>query len=59
MIKYVKRLIKIIPKEPKNIQIEISNKCNLKCKTCPRKKYGVSEKNMSLKTFYTVLNNLV
>jgi len=58
LIEFLGRLFFIIPSTPKFAQIEITNKCNLNCKMCPRKFLNIPYKNMNIEVYKTIINNL-
>lgn len=55
---YIRRVFCIQPKIPEEIQIEITNLCNLDCKMCPRKKLPIKYKQMELDFFKDVIKRL-
>lgn len=57
-LEIIKRFFHIPDKKPNNVQIEISNKCNLNCEMCPRKDFNLPYKNMSFSFFKEIANKL-
>ena len=53
------RLFYIIPNYPHQAQIEVTNRCNLKCKMCPRDYFKVPKEDMPLDTFKKIVSRLV
>jgi len=43
---------------PKRAQVEITTRCNLDCKMCPRSRYGIKPMDMSLGAFKKILDKL-
>lgn len=59
MIKeFLTRLLYIIPAEPANVQISITNKCNFDCKMCQRHDLKVKLDHMPLEDFKKILKNV-
>jgi len=52
------RLFYIIPNYPHQAQIEVTNRCNLKCKMCPRDYFKVPKEDMPLDTFKKIVSRL-
>ncbi len=52
------RLFYILPSLPSQVQIEVTNKCNLDCYMCPRKDLGVKYDHMDLSLFKKVIERL-
>jgi MoaA/NifB/PqqE/SkfB family radical SAM enzyme len=55
---FLTRLFYIIPDEPANVQISITNKCNFDCKMCQRHDLKVKLDHMSLEDFKKILKNI-
>jgi len=62
-IKNVKKFIRCVRKScspfPEEIQLEVTNRCNFKCKMCPREKMNLPEKDMSIDTLDKIIKNLI
>lgn len=59
MIKeFLTRLLYIVPQEPANVQISITNKCNFSCKMCQRFDLNVKLDHMPLADFKKILKNI-
>lgn len=58
IIEFLRRLFYIVPSEPTNVQISITNKCNFDCKMCQRFDLGVKLDHMALEDFKKILNNI-
>jgi MoaA/NifB/PqqE/SkfB family radical SAM enzyme len=54
----VRRTFFIVPKLPKTVQFEITNRCNLACKMCPREFLKVKFKHMPLPMFKKMVDKL-
>ena len=52
------RLLYIIPDYPSQAQIEITNRCNLTCKMCPRDYFSLLKEDMPLETFKKIVDRL-
>ena len=52
------RMLFVVPKLPKTAQFEITNKCNLACKMCPREFLKVKFENMSFDDFKKMVDKL-
>ena len=52
------RLFYILPSMPDQVQIEITNKCNLDCNMCPRESLGLEHKHMDLDLFKKIVDRL-
>jgi MoaA/NifB/PqqE/SkfB family radical SAM enzyme len=52
------RLLYIIPSYPSQAQIEITNRCNLTCKMCPRDYFTLPKKDMPLDMFKKIVSRL-
>jgi MoaA/NifB/PqqE/SkfB family radical SAM enzyme len=59
MIKeFLSRLLYLVPSQPENVQISITNKCNFDCKMCQRFDLKVKLVHMELETFKTILKKI-
>jgi MoaA/NifB/PqqE/SkfB family radical SAM enzyme len=52
------RLYYILPSMPDQVQIEITNQCNLDCNMCPREDLGVEFKHMRMDLFKRIIDCL-
>ena len=52
------RLFYILPSKPDQVQIEVTNKCNLDCNMCPRKDLGVKYEHMDFDLFKLIVKRL-
>lgn len=52
------RLFYILPSSPDQVQIEITNKCNLDCTMCPRKDMNLEYRHMDFDLFKKVIERL-
>ncbi|KKQ78856.1 MAG: molybdenum cofactor biosynthesis protein A [Parcubacteria group bacterium GW2011_GWC2_38_7] len=55
---FLRRLFYLVPTQPANVQIAITNKCNFSCKMCQRFDLKVRLGDMSVEDFKKVLRNL-
>lgn len=55
---FLRRLFYLVPNEPANVQIGITNKCNFSCKMCQRFDLKVRLGDMSLDGFKKVLKHI-
>ncbi len=54
----VNRVVYKVPKAPSTVQFEVTNRCNLNCKMCPRKYLNVEYKDMKFSDFKKTVDNL-
>ena len=54
----VRRMLFLVPKLPKTVQFEITNKCNLACRMCPREALKVKFEHMPLAMFKKLVDKL-
>ena len=54
----LKRLRYSLPVKPRQIQIEITNRCNMDCPMCPREILDIELEHMDWNKFVTVVNKL-
>ncbi len=52
------RLFYILPLKPRQVQIEITNRCNMDCPMCPREVLDIELEHMDWDKFVTVVNKL-
>ena len=52
------RILYMIPDYPSQAQIEITNRCNLTCKMCPRDYFNLLKEDMPLETFKKIVDRL-
>ena len=52
------RLLYIIPDDPSQAQIEVTNRCNLTCKMCPRDYFNLPREDMPLDIFKKIVSRL-
>jgi MoaA/NifB/PqqE/SkfB family radical SAM enzyme len=52
------RILYMIPDYPSQAQIEITNRCNLACKMCPRDYFNLLKEDMPLETFKKIVDRL-
>ena len=52
------RLFYILPRHPTQVQIEITNRCNLDCLMCPRKILGIPLEHMPFERFEGIIDRL-
>lgn len=57
--KFFRLLLKRASRYPEQVQIEITNVCNLNCDMCPRRGLKVPIKHMPIELYDTILNKLV
>ncbi len=48
-----------LPEKPKNVQIEVTNRCNMDCPMCPREDLPIHLEHMEWDTFTQVVDRLV
>ncbi len=48
-----------LPEKPKNVQIEVTNRCNMDCPMCPREDLDIHLEHMQWDTFTEVVDRLV
>lgn len=53
-----RRLFHLPQKMPRKIQIEITNRCNLNCEICPRKKFNLPNNDIDIIVFEQILTKL-
>jgi MoaA/NifB/PqqE/SkfB family radical SAM enzyme len=52
------RILYMIPDYPSQAQIEITNRCNLACKMCPRDYFNLLKEDMPLETFKKIVDRM-
>ena len=52
------RILYMIPDYPSQAQIEITNRCNLTCKMCPRDYFNLLKEDMPLETFKKIVDRI-
>ena len=52
------RLFYILPLKPRQVQIEITNRCNMDCPMCPREVLDIELEHMDWDKFVTVVDKL-
>jgi MoaA/NifB/PqqE/SkfB family radical SAM enzyme len=52
------RLFYKIPARPRNVQIEVTNRCNMDCSMCPREDLEIELEHMDWEKFLTVVGQL-
>ncbi|MBW1824114.1 MAG: radical SAM protein [Deltaproteobacteria bacterium] len=52
------RILYMIPDYPSQAQIEITNRCNLACKMCPRDYFNLLKEDMPLETFKKIVDRI-
>ena len=52
------RLFYILPLKPRQVQIEITNRCNMDCPMCPREVLDIELEHMDWDKFITVVDKL-
>ena len=57
-IDYFRKFFYIVPKIPRQVNIEATNKCNLSCKMCKRKELNIAEEDIPLEHFKEIINKL-
>ena len=57
-IDYVKKFFYILPNIPRQVNIEITNKCNLDCKICKRKELKLPEVNLTFEMAKKIIDRL-
>lgn len=58
ILETLRRIFFISSKLPKTAQIEVTNRCNLDCKMCPREHLNVEYKDMDFELFKILINKL-
>lgn len=58
IIELLRRLFYVVPAEPANVQIGITNRCNFNCKMCQRFDLKVGLKDMAFNDFIRVMEHL-
>lgn len=56
--KFIRYLFNQPSRLPTEVQIEITNRCNLSCKMCPRNKMDLPSQDMSMETFETAISRI-
>jgi len=54
----VNRFFHIPVSSPKRVQVEITNKCNLNCKMCPKDHYKLPNKHIEFESFKEIMEKL-
>ena len=52
------RLFYKIPARPRNVQIEVTNRCNMDCSMCPREDLEIELEHMDWDKFIAVIDQL-
>jgi len=55
---YLRKFIYLVPKVPRQVNIEATNKCNLNCKMCKRRELKILETGIELDKFKRIINQL-
>lgn len=58
LFKFIRYLFKYPGKLPVKVQMEITNRCNLACKMCPRGQMDLPLEDMPMETFETIISNI-
>ena len=54
----IRRTFYILPKIPRTVQIEVTNRCNLNCKMCQRKYFNLRYEDISFEFFKKIVDKL-
>lgn len=54
----IRRLLYLVPNQPKTAQVEITNRCNFHCSMCPRIPLKVLPKDMDFKLYKEIIDRL-
>jgi len=57
-LEVIKRFLHIPARSPDRIQIEVTNKCNLDCKMCPKNNFNLPIENMDIDFFKKIVDKL-
>ncbi len=55
---YARKFFYLVPKVPRQVNIEVTNKCNLNCKMCKRRELKIPETGIELKKFKEIIDKL-
>lgn len=55
---YLKKFFYLVPKVPRQVNIEATNKCNLNCKMCKRRELKIPEENIPIEKFKEIIDPL-
>ena len=58
MLDTFQRLRYHLPLKPRQVQIEITNRCNMDCPMCPREDLNIELEHMDWSKFVTVVDKL-
>ena len=58
-LEFLRRLLYLVPTYPRQIQVEITNRCNLSCKMCHRETYSLPNEDFPKEDFFRVIDGLV
>jgi radical SAM protein with 4Fe4S-binding SPASM domain len=55
---YIKKALYLVPKFPNNVDIEITNRCNLNCGLCKRKQLNLPETDLGFSKFKRIIERI-
>ncbi len=55
---YLRKFVYLVPKVPRQVNIEVTNKCNLNCKMCKRRELKIPETGIELIKFKQIVDQL-
>lgn len=58
IVEAVRRILFVPPPYPVQVQLEVTNRCNLNCPMCPREKLGVIEEDMPFELFQQIIEKI-
>lgn len=57
-LEFLRRILYLVPAYPRQVQVEITNRCNLKCRMCPRWTYSPPNEDFPKENFFNVIDGL-
>ena len=57
-LELLRRILCLVPTYLRQIQVEITNRCNLKCRVYPRETYSLPDEDFPRENFFKIVNGL-
>ena len=58
-LEFLRRFLYLVPTYPRQIQVEITNRCDLKCRMCPRETYSLPDEDFPRENFFKIVDELL